>query len=510
MLSKVKSIVLYGLEGYLAEVQVDISSGMPYWDVVGLPDISVKEAKERVKTAIKNSGFEFKSRKIVVNLSPADLKKEGTYFDLPIAIGILQSLGEVKKIENNIAFIGELSLDGSINKINGVLPICMEAKRLGINKIILPKENAKEGGIIKGIDVIGARNIKEVVNFLNGKIVLEVEENINTDLLKEKTKFNIDFADVKGQENVKRALEISAAGGHNCIMIGPPGAGKTMLAQRLPTILPDLNFDEALEITKIYSVSGVLPKESPIITTRQFRAPHHTITQASLIGGGRFPKPGEISLAHFGVLFLDEMQQFSKSTLDLLRGPLEDGKITINRMNYSLTYPSKFMLIASINPCPCGYYGSKEKECICSKKAISNYISRISGPLLDRIDIQVEVSPVKYLKLQSNKKIETSEKIKSRVNIARKIQQERYKEHKIFSNAELNSKLITKYCKLDKSCEQIMQSAFERLGLSARAYSRILKVARTIADLEESENIQNNHLLEAIQYRSLDRKYWRR
>ena len=419
-------------------------------------------------------------------------------------------MGKIVQIDSNIAFIGELSLDGSINKINGVLPMCLEAKRLGITKIILPKENAKEGGIIKGIDIIGARNIKEVVNFLNGKIALEVEENINTDLLKEKTKFNIDFADVKGQENVKRALEISAAGGHNCIMIGPPGAGKTMLAQRLPTILPDLNFDEALEITKIYSVSGVLPKESPIITTRQFRAPHHTITQASLIGGGRFPKPGEISLAHFGVLFLDEMQQFSKSTLDLLRGPLEDGKITINRMNYSLTYPSKFMLIASINPCPCGYYGSKEKECICSKKAISNYISRISGPLLDRIDIQVEVSPVKYLKLQSNKKIETSEKIKSRVNIARKIQQERYKEHKIFSNAELNSKLITKYCKLDASCEQIMQSAFERLGLSARAYSRILKVARTIADLEESENIQNNHLLEAIQYRSLDRKYWRR
>ena len=510
MLSKVNSIALYGLNGYLVEVQVDISTGMPYWDVVGLPDISVKEAKERVKTAIKNSGYEFISRKIVVNLSPADLKKEGTHFDLPIAIGILHSLGKIVQIDSNIAFIGELSLDGSINKINGVLPMCLEAKRLGINKIILPNENAKEGAIINGLEVLGAGNIKEVVDFLNGKVALQIEQNTSLDLFEKNVEYNIDFADVKGQENVKRALEISAAGGHNCIMIGPPGAGKTMLAQRLPTILPDLNFDEALEITKIYSVAGVLPKESPIITTRQFRAPHHTITQASLIGGGRFPKPGEISLAHFGVLFLDEMQQFSKSTLDLLRGPLEDGKITINRMNYSLTYPSKFMLIASINPCPCGYYGSKEKECICSKKAISNYISRISGPLLDRIDIQVEVSPVKYLKLQSNKKIETSEKIKSRVNIARKIQQERYKEHKIFSNAELNSKLITKYCKLDKSCEQIMQSAFERLGLSARAYSRILKVARTIADLEESENIQNNHLLEAIQYRSLDRKYWRR
>lgn len=510
MLSKVKSIVLYGLEGYLAEVQVDISSGMPYWDIVGLPDLSVKEAKERVKTAIKNSGFEFKSRKIVVNLCPADLKKEGTYFDLPIAIGILQSLGDVKKIENDIAFIGELSLDGSINKINGVLPICLEAKRLGINKIILPKENAKEGGIIKGIDVIGARNIKEVVNFLNGKITLEVEKSINTDFLKEKARFNIDFSDVKGQENVKRALEISAAGGHNCIMIGPPGTGKTMLAQRLPTILPDLNFDEALEITKIYSIAGVLSKESPIITTRQFRTPHHTITPVSLIGGGRFPKPGEISLAHFGVLFLDEMQQFSKATLDLLRGPLEDGKITINRMNHSLTYPSKFMLIASINPCPCGYYGSKEKECICSKKAISRYISRISGPLLDRIDIQVEVSPVKYLKLQSNQKIETSEQIKSRVNKARKIQEERYKKYKIFSNSELNSKLISKYCKLDEYSTKLMQSAFERLGLSARAYTRILKVARTIADLDNSENIQSNHLLEAIQYRSLDRKYWRR
>lgn len=508
MLSKIKSLALYGLEGYLIDVQVDISSGMPCWEIVGLPDISVREAKERVRIAIKNSGFEFQSRKIIVNLAPADLRKEGTHFDLPIAIGLLLNSGQIYNIEEDVAFIGELSLDGKINKVNGILPMCVEAKRLGIKKIIVPKENAKEGAIVSDIDIIGVSNIREVVKFLNKKIIIEPEKSDLKTILNNKVN-NFDFSEVKGQENVKRALEIAAAGGHNCLLIGSPGSGKTMLAQRIPSILPDLTFEETLEITKIYSISGALPKDSPIITNRQYRAPHHTITPMSLVGGGRFPKPGEISLAHYGVLFLDELPEFNKSTLDLLREPLEDGKVTINRMNSSFTYPCKFMFVASMNPCPCGYYGSKEKECTCSPNTVSRYMNKISGPLLDRIDIQIEVTPVKYLKLQSNKKIETSEDIKKRVNKARNLQIERYKEYNIFSNSNLTPKLIEKFCVLDKESKNILETAFERLKLSARAYTRILKVARTIADLDGSSNIKSNHIAEAIQYRSLDRKYWK-
>ena len=508
MLSKIKSLALYGLEGYLIDVQVDISSGMPCWEIVGLPDISVREAKERVRIAIKNSGFEFQSRKIIVNLAPADLRKEGTHFDLPIAIGLLLNSGQIYNIEEDVAFIGELSLDGKINKVNGILPMCVEAKRLGIKKIIVPKENAKEGAIVSDIDIIGVSNIREVVKFLNKKIVIEPEKSDLKTILNNKVN-NFDFSEVKGQENVKRALEIAAAGGHNCLLIGSPGSGKTMLAQRIPSILPDLTFEETLEITKIYSISGALPKDSPIITNRQYRAPNHTITPMSLVGGGRFPKPGEISLAHYGVLFLDELPEFNKSTLDLLREPLEDGKVTINRMNSSFTYPCKFMFVASMNPCPCGYYGSKEKECTCSPNTVSRYMNKISGPLLDRIDIQIEVTPVKYLKLQSNKKIETSEDIKKRVNKARNLQIERYKEYNIFSNSNLTPKLIEKFCVLDKESKNILETAFERLKLSARAYTRILKVARTIADLDGSSNIKSNHIAEAIQYRSLDRKYWK-
>lgn len=508
MLSKIKSLALYGLEGYLIDVQVDISSGMPCWEIVGLPDISVREAKERVRIAIKNSGFEFQSRKIIVNLAPADLRKEGTHFDLPIAIGLLLNSGQIYNIEEDVAFIGELSLDGKINKVNGILPMCVEAKRLGIKKIIVPKENAKEGAIVSDIDIIGVSNIREVVKFLNNKIVIEPEKSDLKTILNNKVN-NFDFSEVKGQENVKRALEIAAAGGHNCLLIGSPGSGKTMLAQRIPSILPDLTFEETLEITKIYSISGALPKDSLIITNRQYRAPHHTITPMSLVGGGRFPKPGEISLAHYGVLFLDELPEFNKSTLDLLREPLEDGKVTINRMNSSFTYPCKFMFVASMNPCPCGYYGSKEKECTCSPNTVSRYMNKISGPLLDRIDIQIEVTPVKYLKLQSNKKIETSEDIKKRVNKARNLQIERYKEYNIFSNSNLTPKLIEKFCALDKESKNILETAFERLKLSARAYTRILKVARTIADLDGSSNIKSNHIAEAIQYRSLDRKYWK-
>ena len=501
---------LIGLEGYLVNIEIDVSAGIPCWDIVGLPDASVKEAKERVRTAIKNSGYDMQSRKIVVNLSPADIKKEGSFFDLPIAIGILACSGNINKksIEDTI-FIGELSLDGKINKVNGVLPMCIEAKKLGIKRVILPIENTKEAAVVKEIEVIGAKSLIEVVNFLNYRIHIESTKFDLKKLFHNREAEILDFSEVKGQENIKRALEIAAAGGHNCLLIGSPGSGKTMLARRVPSILPDLTFEESLETTKIHSIAGILEKNVALITKRPFRSPHHTVSSISLIGGGRIPKPGEISLAHNGVLFLDELPEFNKNTLEVLRGPLEDKVVTISRINASLTYPCNFMFIASMNPCPCGYLGSREKECSCSEQSISRYIGKISGPLLDRIDIQIEVSQVKYQNLENNTKIETSQEVKKRVNDARKIQEDRYKKEKIYSNSALTPKLIEKYCKLDSKGKQILELAFNRLGLSARAYGRILKVARTIADLANEKNILKTHVAEAVQYRNLDKRYFK-
>lgn len=510
MLSIIKSMSLIGLEGYLVNIEIDVSAGIPCWDIVGLPDASVKEAKERVRTAIKNSGYDMQSRKIVVNLSPADIKKEGSFFDLPIAIGILACSGNINKksIEDTI-FIGELSLDGKINKVNGVLPMCIEAKKLGIKRVILPIENTKEAAVVKEIEVIGAKSLIEVVNFLNYRIHIESTKFDLKKLFHNREAEILDFSEVKGQENIKRALEIAAAGGHNCLLIGSPGSGKTMLARRVPSILPDLTFEESLETTKIHSIAGILEKNVALITKRPFRSPHHTVSSISLIGGGRIPKPGEISLAHNGVLFLDELPEFNKNTLEVLRGPLEDKVVTISRINASLTYPCNFIFIASMNPCPCGYLGSREKECSCSEQSISRYIGKISGPLLDRIDIQIEVSQVKYQNLENNAKIETSQEVKKRVNDARKIQQDRYKKEKIYSNSALTPKLIEKYCKLDSKGKQILELAFNRLGLSARAYGRILKVARTIADLANEKNILKTHVAEAVQYRNLDKRYFK-
>ena len=502
MLSIVQTISLIGLSGKLIEVQTDINGGLPSFEIVGLPDTTVKESKERIKSAIKNSNIDLKSKKILINLAPANTKKEGSSYDLPIAIGILIATEIIKnpKIENTI-FIGELALNGKINKVKGILPMCIEAKRLGIKTIYVPKENEKEATITDQIEIIPVQTLKELIYHLN-----KIKQIPKSEPSKQKTEQkpqtnNPDFSEVKGQENVKRALEISAAGSHNCILTGSPGAGKTMLARRLPTILPDLTFNEALEITKIHSIAGILETETGLITTRPFRTPHHSISSASMIGGGKIPKPGEITLAHYGVLYLDELTEFKKQTLESLREPLEYRQVTISRVSASLTYPCNFMLIASMNPCPCGYYKSNIKKCTCTQKAIKKYREKISGPLLDRIDIQVEVKPVKYQKLQSTQKIESSQEIKKRVNKARKIQQNRYKNETIICNNELTPKLIQKYCKLDKQGKELLKKAFTKLGLTARGYTRILKVARTIADLEEKQNIEAKHIAEAIQYR---------
>ena len=510
MLVKVYAAALQGIDATIVTIEVNSSRGIKFF-LVGLPDSAVKESHERIMSALQVNGYRFPSRQIIVNMAPADIRKEGSAYDLPLAIGILASAGEVAEEKlSKYLIMGELSLDGSLQPIKGALPIAISARAQGFEGFILPKQNAREAAVVNNLHVYGVENIKEVIEFFNNERELQpVIVNTREEFYQHQDTFPYDFADVKGQENVKRALEVAAAGGHNIIMIGAPGSGKSMMAKRLPSILPPLSLGESLETTKIHSVAGKLSKNDSLIAIRPFRSPHHTISQVAMVGGGTNPQPGEISLAHNGLLFLDELPEFNRSVLEVLRQPLEDRHISISRAKYSLDYPASFMLVASMNPCPCGYYNHPTKACVCNPGQVHRYLNRISGPLLDRIDIQIEIVPVPFEKMSEQTQNESSSDIRKRVIKARKIQELRFANHPgIYCNAQMESQLLHQYAEPDEKGLALLRTAMTRLNLSARAYDRILKVARTIADLEGSERVQSNHLAEAISYRNLDREGW--
>ena len=512
MLATVLSSAMLGIDAYIVKVEVDVAGGMPAFSTVGLPDSAIKESRDRVTAAIKNSGFYFPPTRITANLAPADIRKAGSAFDLPIAIGVMAATNQVNLASlENVIILGELALDGSIRGIQGGLPIAITAKEHGIHDLILPAENAKEAAIVEGVNVYPVTNLAEAAAFLNSEKEIAPEPHtLSTGAHNEHADAHLDLLDVKGQEHVKRAIEVAAAGGHNLIMIGPPGSGKTMIAKRIPSILPKLSIDESLETTKIQSIIGILPSDTPLVVTRPYRSPHHTISDAGLIGGGNVPRPGEVSLAHNGVLFLDELPEFRRNVLEVMRQPLEDRQVTISRAAASLTYPASFMLVAAMNPCPCGFFSDPTRDCKCSPNQIQNYVSRISGPLLDRIDIQVEVPAVKYAELANETTGEPSVHVQERVEKARQAQQQRFADTAIHANANMESKQIREYCKIDSQAQELLRVAINQLGLSARAYDRILKVARTIADLDENPHIEAVHVSEAIQYRSLDRSFWKK
>lgn len=510
MLAHVKSSAVNGIDAYMVEVEVDLAPALPGFTIVGLPDAAVNESKERVRAAIKNCGLEFPSRRITINLAPADVRKEGPSFDLPIAVGILAASGQIdSEFLSGCTIVGELSLDGAVRGVSGVLPIALSARESEFKKLIVPAHNVKEAAIVSEVEVYPVQTLTEVVALLNDpQTMLPAIFDVSAFEALDDPLYEADFSDVKGQEAAKRALEVSAAGGHNLLMVGPPGSGKTMLARRMPSILPPLNIEEALEVTKLYSVCGLLSPDQALITRRAFRSPHHTISTAGLTGGGSYPRPGEVSLAHRGVLFLDEFPEFKRDVLEVMRQPLEDGMVTIARAQASLTYPADFMLVAAMNPCPCGFFNDHLKACTCTPQMIARYLQRISGPLIDRIDIHVEVPRLKHDELMRKNPGEASAGIRDRVRIAREMQYARFAGSKIFCNAQMTSKHMKQWCKLGEDAEAMLKQAIEHLRLSARAYDRILKVSRTIADLSASEQISIEHIAEAVQYRSLDRKYW--